>query len=142
MSCAGTEAAPDYNLTGTWTFYADLSSDCPVEVTSVTCALTVTQAEDSSSVSFSGTCTNSGGVTLNVSSMSGLLYGTTLSWGASLTDTVGDYTETDTIPCKAVTFTSDSLSEVFTGTFSVSYVSDGEAGTCSGTYSNAQFDKD
>jgi hypothetical protein len=139
LSCAPSTASdPTYDLSGTWTLVISPTTDCEVAITLITCTLTITQTAGESSVSASGTCINNIGVTTNISSMSGLLYGSTLYWGGSQTGSfetdAGLYTETDTIACTDAPFVSESLSSTFDGTISVSWSLGSESGSCSGTF--------
>ena len=91
-------------------------------------------------VTISGTCDSVADipVTVTLANTSAIVSGDTLYWGATMSATVDDYTETDTVPCTAVEFPSSTASETFSVTVAVSYNNDGTTGTCSTTFS-AQF---
>ena len=141
LSCAPAEpSTPDGDLTGTKTLTITVtSSTCSHPPTSIVCIVPMVQT--GTDVAISGTCTSYGssagtvtGLTLGTSA--GVVSGSTLYWGGTLSYSEEGYSETDVIPCTDVVFTTEDESEVFTGvTVGVTYVLDGEAGTCTSTVS-------
>lgn len=142
LSCApATLADPTVDLNtaelGQWTLtLTETSSTCPSPPDWITCLLNMTVSGND--VTISGTCNSSGDVVVEIDDTSGIVSSDTLYWGATMSATVDDYTETDTVPCTGAAFPSSSQSETFNVTVSVSYNNGGDTGTCSTTFS-AQF---
>lgn len=119
---------------GQWTLtLTQTGSSCPSPPDSITCLLDMVVTGND--VDTSGTCQSNAGVTVELDNIAGKVSADTLYWGATMTATVGDYSETDTVPCTGVEFTSDAESETFAVTVSVSFNNDGTKGTCSTSFS-------
>lgn len=133
LSCAPADpSAATVNLDGMWTLtLTQTGSTCAFPPDSITCNLTMSVSGND--VSISGTCTAAGN-TVAVNNIRGVISGNTLYWGATMSATVDTYTETDTVPCTGVTFTSTE-SETFNVTVSVVWSDSGDSGTCSTTFS-------
>lgn len=139
LSCApASPVAPTINLNtadlGRWTLaLTKTSSTCPNPPSTITCLLDM--AVSGNDVAISGTCTSNAGVTISFDNTAGLQSAATLYWGATMSGSVGTYTETATVSCKAVEFASTAESETFDVTASVVWTDEGESGTCSTTFS-------
>ena len=139
LSCAPTDlATPTVDLNtaeiGPWTLIlTQTSSTCPAPPDSITCTLNMTVTGND--VAISGTCQTDDGVTVTLSGISGKVSASTLYWGGTMSETVGSYTETDTVPCTSVAFISNFESQTFSVTISVAWSDSGESGTCSTTFS-------
>ncbi len=140
LSCAPTtleDPTVDLNTTealGQWTLVlTQTGSSCPSPPDSITCLLNMTV--NGNDVAVSGTCQSNFGVTVVLDNISGVVSGDTLYWGATMSATVDDYSETDTVPCTGVAFLSDTESETFNVTVSVSYNNAGTRGECSTSFS-------
>ena len=135
LSCApANPSAATVNLDGAWTLtLTQTSSTCAYPPDTITCNLTMSVSGND--VSISGTCT-AAGITIAVDDISGLISGSTLYWGATMSATVDTYTETDTVPCIGVAFTSTE-SDTFNVTVSVEWSDSesGQSGTCSTSFS-------
>lgn len=143
LSCApSTLIDPTVDLNtaalGQWTLtLTETSSTCPSPPDWITCLLNMTVSGND--VDISGTCeSSSGDVIVELDNISAIVSSDTLYWGATMSATVDDYSETDTVPCTDAAFPSNSESETFNVTVSVSYNNGGTTGTCSTSFS-AQF---
>ena len=140
LSCVPDDLSdPTVNLdtaggTNPWTLtLTQTSSTCPSPPDSITCQLNMDVSGND--VATSGTCQSNAGVTVTFDNTTGKVSGDTLYWGTTMTTTVGDYSETDTVPCTSVSFVSDTLSETFSVTVDVSYNNAGTTGECSTSFS-------
>lgn len=139
LSCVpDTLETPTVNLNtaelGQWTLtLTQTGSTCFSPPDSITCLLDMAVTDND--VDTSGTCQSSAGVTVELDNISAKVSAATLYWGATMSATVGEYTETDTVPCTAVDFVSNAESETFNVTVSVSYNNAGTSGTCSTSFS-------
>jgi hypothetical protein len=136
LSCAPDDPSdPTVDLNGTWTLTLnETSSTCDYPPDWIECSLTMSVSGND--VSISGTCLSDDGVTVAINNFQGKISGNTFYWGARMSATVDTYTETDTVPCTAVTFTS-TQSETFNVTVQVEW-SDSDSGlsdTCSTSFS-------
>jgi len=85
-------------------------------------------------VTITGSCTSNTGAEVNIGSMPGIISADDLYWGATMTGGEGTYSETDTVPCTSVEFTSATQSEEFRVIVSVAWTDSGESGTCTVTF--------
>ena len=119
---------------GQWTLVlTQAKSSCSSAPDSITCLLDM--VVNGNDVDVSGTCQSNTGVTVALDDISGKVSADTLYWGATMSATVGDYSETDTVPCTGVAFVSSTESETFAVTVSVSFNNAGTEGTCSTSFS-------
>lgn len=136
LSCAPAEAdrvTPTVDLDGSWNLYLDeTSSTCDYPPSYITCPLTMSVSTNT--VTITGSCTTSDGVSVTIVDMPGIVSGDTLYWGATMTGSVGTYSETDTVPCTDVAFTSGTQSESFSVTVTVVWTDVGEGDTCATTF--------
>lgn len=125
---------PTVDLDGSWTLaLTETSSTCDYPPSWIDCTLSMSVSGND--VSITGSCLSSAGVTVNLSNLAGKISGATLYWGATMSETVDTYTETDTVPCNDVAFTSSTESETFSVTVSVSWSDSGLSDTCSTSFS-------
>lgn len=143
LSCApSSPSTPTVDLStaelGQWTLnLTQTSSTCDFPPSSITCLLDMSVSGND--VTISGTCTSvaSVSVTVTFDNTTGIVSGSTLYWGATMQGTAGTYTETATVSCTDVTFTSNTQSETFSVTANVSWSDSGDSGTCSTTFSGS-----
>jgi len=136
LSCAPSDPSnPTVDLNGTWTLTLnETSSTCDFPPETITCNLTMSVS--GTDVTISGTCTSQpDGVTVVLDDMRGIISGNTFYWGATMSATVDEYSETDTVPCTAVTFTSTE-SETFNVTVQVEWSDSSipDSDTCSTSF--------
>ncbi|MBT3181127.1 MAG: hypothetical protein HN337_01310 [Deltaproteobacteria bacterium] len=138
LSCAPDEADrvdPTVDLDGSWTLtLTETSSTCDYPPDWISCDLTMSVSGNN--VTISGNCVTDDGVTISTGNLSGIVSGDTLYWGATMSASVDTYTETGTVPCTAVDFTSSS-SETFSVTVSVEWSDSGSgtSDTCTTSFS-------
>jgi len=138
LSCAPNTSDlvdPTVDLNGDWilTLVQTGTSTCALPPDWIVCN-PLTMSVSGNNVSMSGTCTTDTGVTVSLSNTTARISANTLYWGATMSATVGSYTETDTVPCTSVAFTS-TTSDTFSVTVSVSWSDSGDSGTCSTPFS-------
>ncbi len=141
LSCApSSPSTPTVDLNtaelGQWTLtLTQTTSTCAYAPDAIVCLLDMVVTDND--VAISGTCATDDEVVVTLSGVSGKVSGDTLYWGATMSETVDSYTETDTVSCTSVDFESDILSETFSVTASVAWSNSdsGESGTCSSTFS-------
>jgi hypothetical protein len=136
LSCAPSNpSAAAVDLNGTWTLMlTETSSTCDYPPDTITCNLTFSVSGND--VRISGTCTSTpDGVTVVLDDMQGIISGSTFYWGATMSATVDQYSETDTVPCTSVTFTSTE-SEIFNVTVQVQWSDSSipDSDTCSTSF--------
>lgn len=138
LSCApSTLQTPTIDMNtaelGQWTLtLTETSSTCDFPPNEITCLLNMSVSGND--VSIDGTCTSTG-VTVEIGNIQGIISGDTLYWGATMSASVDDYSETDTVPCNGVQFISNGQSETFSTTVTVEWSNGAESGTCQTTFS-------
>lgn len=137
LSCApDSPLASTVDIDGSWTLRLTRTgtSTCPAPVSTITCDLTMTEG-DAGVVAVTGTCVADG--TAASGTLTAIISGNILYWGATMSATVGTYSEIDTIDCTSVVFT-DTESATFSIDVDVSWTDAGDTGTCTSEY-NGQF---
>jgi len=138
LSCApdsDDRTDPTVDLDGSWTLtLTETSSTCSYPPDWISCDLTFSVS--GTDVSISGTCVDDDGTTVSISGIDGAISGDTFYWGATISATVGSYTETGTVPCTSTDFTS-SGSDTFSVTVSVEWSDSGDSGTCTTSFTGS-----
>lgn len=140
LSCAPADPSdPTYDLTGGWTLTVYLDGNCYTQVTSLVCQLTFTQSGNN--ISISGTCEDNYGHPIAIENLQAILSGSTFYWGGTVTYSETGYSESSTIACTSVGFTSATQSGEISGTVTTTWRTDNDSGTCYATITGGNFSK-